>query len=153
MTWKKLEKTFVILQNKWKITFVSLYCDRSIHDAIWTGKIPENTRLRLCVFYRNFFPVEMSSFVFLSQYTQTIFCLLNVNMENHFIFLNWHACQVYPPMANQDNIWLSGFKFVSRFIYTTLTPTLTALWWNYWFFRKQLHVRQILNTKPIVVIR
>ena len=45
---------------------MSQYCDRNIHDAISTGKIPENIWLCL-VFSLGIFPVEVTSFMFLSQ--------------------------------------------------------------------------------------
>ena len=59
--------------------------DRNMNDAISTGKIQENTRLYL-VFSPGIFPVEMTSFMFLSQHgdTQVIFYLLNkYPIKNH----------------------------------------------------------------------
>ena len=49
-----------------EIAFMSLYCDRSIPDAISTTKIPENTQLCL-VFALGILPVEMT-FMFPSEY-------------------------------------------------------------------------------------
>ena len=57
-----------------KIAFVRLSCDRNIHDAISTGKIPKNTGLRL-------FPVKMTVLTFRSKHrdTQAVFDLLSRN--------------------------------------------------------------------------
>ena len=56
-----------------------------MNDAISTGKTPENTRLHL-TFSLGIFPVEMMSFMFLSQYidTQAIFYLLNIKWFSLF---------------------------------------------------------------------
>ena len=43
------------------MAFISLYCDNNIHGAISTGKIPENTRLRL-VFSLGIYPVDIMSY-------------------------------------------------------------------------------------------
>ena len=61
-----------------EIAFVSLHCDRNMTEAISIEKIPENTRLRLG-FSLGIFPVQMTSFMFLShhRHTQAIFYLLN----------------------------------------------------------------------------
>ena len=50
--------------------FVSLCCDRNMNDAISIEQMRENTRLRL-LFPLGIFPVEMASFVFLSQNRDT----------------------------------------------------------------------------------
>ena len=65
-------------------SFRSPYCDRNMNDAISTGKIPGNTWLRL-VFLLGIFPVEMTSFMFLSQHrnTQAIFYLLNCTFYDY----------------------------------------------------------------------
>ena len=53
---------------------MSLDCDRNIHDAISTRKVPKHTWLHL-MFPLDIFAVEMMSFTFLSQHrkTQAIF--------------------------------------------------------------------------------
>ena len=51
-------------------TFMTLYCDRYMNDAIWTGEIPENTWLCL-MFSLDIFLVEMTSFMYLSQQRDT----------------------------------------------------------------------------------
>ena len=43
----KLEKNLGYFIKQVEKAFVSLYCDSNMNDAISTGKIPENTRLRL----------------------------------------------------------------------------------------------------------
>ena len=74
----KAKKNLLIYKTN-KIAFVSLYCDRNICDPISTKKIPGNTRLSL-VFSLGIFPIEMTSFMFLSQhrYTQAIFYFSNI---------------------------------------------------------------------------
>ena len=76
---REFEKTLVILWNKQKTAFVSLYRDRNIHDSISTRKISETTRLsRLLLVFSDIFPIKMTSFKFLSKHrdSRTNFHLL-----------------------------------------------------------------------------
>ena len=78
----KTRKSLRYLIKQVENSFRVLYCGRNMIDAISTGKIPENTRLRL-VFSLGIFVVEMTSFVFLSQHrdTQAIFYLLKITAQ------------------------------------------------------------------------
>ena len=84
----KIRKHLGCFINEQKIAFVPLYCDRNMNDVISTGKILENTWLRL-VLSLGIFPVKITSFMFLTR-RQAIFHLLTmktINILGHSPFI------------------------------------------------------------------
>ena len=65
---------------------MSLYCDRTMNDAISSGKISENTELRL-VFPLDMLPAEMTLFMFLAYHRDTqaifFFVYIYIYMQPH----------------------------------------------------------------------
>ena len=57
-----------------------------MNDTVSTGRIPENSRLRL-VFSLGIFLVEMTSFMFLPKYREikAIFYLLNMSVDSPYL--------------------------------------------------------------------
>ena len=91
----KIRKHLGCFINEQKIAFVPLYCDRNMNDVISTGKILENTWLRL-VLSLGIFPVEITSFMFLTRRHLSNFPSVNHENYKHFGAQPLHHTLSYP---------------------------------------------------------